>query len=130
MVQSIPGIKVRSMHRDISSVTGEEVVLFTRIASPILRNDKRKCAFLALRSLRSFLGSTASAACWRPCVRDLVNSDGYAVCAEESQILNGSLWAGPTEDSKKADYSENSDNENSVAAVRFGGKCRMFAVVE
>jgi uncharacterized protein YbcI len=42
MVQEITGIKVLSMHHDISTVTGEEVVLFTLAESPILRDTKRK----------------------------------------------------------------------------------------
>jgi uncharacterized protein YbcI len=33
LVQEITGVKVRSMHHDISTVTGEEVVLFT-LAKP------------------------------------------------------------------------------------------------
>jgi uncharacterized protein YbcI len=42
MVQEITGIKVLSMHHDISTVTGEEVVLFTLAESPILREAKKK----------------------------------------------------------------------------------------
>ena len=34
MVQEITGVKVLSLHHDISTVTGEEVVLFTLAASP------------------------------------------------------------------------------------------------
>ncbi len=42
LVQEITGIKVISMHHDISTVTGEEVVLFTMAESPAVRNTKRK----------------------------------------------------------------------------------------
>jgi len=42
MVQEITGIKVRSLHHDISTVTGEEVVLFTLAELPILRDAKKK----------------------------------------------------------------------------------------
>ena len=42
LVQEITGIKVLSMHHDISTVTGEEVVLFTLAQSPLLRDAKKK----------------------------------------------------------------------------------------
>ena len=42
MVQEITGIKVLSMHHDISTVTGEEVVLFTLAESPIPRDVKKR----------------------------------------------------------------------------------------
>ncbi len=42
MVKQITGIKVLSLHHDISTVTGEEVVLFTLAESPILRIAKKK----------------------------------------------------------------------------------------
>jgi len=41
MVQAITGIKVLSMHHDISTSTGEEVVLFTLTQSPLLRTTKQ-----------------------------------------------------------------------------------------
>ncbi len=34
LVHEVTGVKVRSMHHDISTVTGEEVVVFTLIDSP------------------------------------------------------------------------------------------------
>jgi uncharacterized protein YbcI len=37
MVQGITGVKVVSLHHDISTVTGEEVVLFTLAGLPLLR---------------------------------------------------------------------------------------------
>src|SRR5580693_4329169 len=37
MVNEITGMKVTSMHHDISTVTGEEVVLFTLAETPIVR---------------------------------------------------------------------------------------------
>jgi uncharacterized protein YbcI len=42
LVQEATGCKVLSLHHDISTVTGEEVVLFTLAASPQLREIKRK----------------------------------------------------------------------------------------
>ena len=42
MVQEITGIKVLSMHHDISTVTGEEVVLFTLVNSPQIREVKKR----------------------------------------------------------------------------------------
>ena len=42
MVQDVTGIKVRSLHHDISTVTGEEVVLFTLAESPQFREVKKK----------------------------------------------------------------------------------------
>ena len=42
MVQEITGVDVISLHHDISTITGEEVVLFTLVASPILRDAKKK----------------------------------------------------------------------------------------
>jgi uncharacterized protein YbcI len=41
MVQEITGIKVVSLHHDISTLTGEEVVLFTLVDSPLFRELKR-----------------------------------------------------------------------------------------
>jgi len=42
MVQEVTGIKVVTMHNDISTVTGEEVVLFTLAESPRVREPKKK----------------------------------------------------------------------------------------
>ena len=42
MIAEITGVKVRSLHHDISTVTGEEVVLFTLAESPVVRELKRK----------------------------------------------------------------------------------------
>jgi uncharacterized protein YbcI len=42
MVHEITGTKTVSLHHDISTVTGEEVVLFTLADSPIVREPKRK----------------------------------------------------------------------------------------
>ena len=42
MVQEITGVKVLSLHHDISTVTGEEVVLFTLAESPCFRETKKK----------------------------------------------------------------------------------------
>jgi uncharacterized protein YbcI len=42
MVESITGKKVVSLHHDISTVTGEEVVLFTLAESPLFRETKKR----------------------------------------------------------------------------------------
>ena len=42
MVQEVTGIKVVSLHHDISTMTGEEVVLFTLAQTPLFREAKRK----------------------------------------------------------------------------------------
>jgi len=42
MVQEITGVKVLSLHHDISTATGEEVVLFTLVKSPVYREGKKK----------------------------------------------------------------------------------------
>jgi uncharacterized protein YbcI len=42
MVQEVTGVKVLSMHHDISTVTGEEVVLFTLAEPPDCREAKKK----------------------------------------------------------------------------------------
>jgi uncharacterized protein YbcI len=42
MVQGIIGVKVVSLHHDISTATGEEVVLFTLAESPVFRETKKK----------------------------------------------------------------------------------------
>ena len=41
MVQGITGVKVLSLHHDISTVTGEKVVLFTLSQSPAFREIKK-----------------------------------------------------------------------------------------
>jgi uncharacterized protein YbcI len=41
MIQEITGVKVLSLHHDVSTTTGEEVVLFTLAESPILRDAKK-----------------------------------------------------------------------------------------
>ena len=42
MVQEVTGVKVLSLHHDISTATGEEVVLFTLAESPLFRETKKK----------------------------------------------------------------------------------------
>jgi len=42
MVQEVTGVPVVSMHHDISTVTGEEVVLFTLAEPPLCREAKRR----------------------------------------------------------------------------------------
>jgi len=42
MVQEVTGIKVLSLHHDISTLTGEEVVLFTLANPPDFREAKKK----------------------------------------------------------------------------------------
>jgi uncharacterized protein YbcI len=42
MVEEVTGVKTVSMHHDISTVTGEEVVLFALAESPGFRETRRK----------------------------------------------------------------------------------------
>ena len=42
MIQDVTGVKVLSLHHDISTATGEEVVLFTLTEAPLLRETKKK----------------------------------------------------------------------------------------
>ena len=42
MVEGVTGVKVLSLHHDISTVTGEEVLLFTLAESPCFRDLKKK----------------------------------------------------------------------------------------
>ena len=42
MVHEVTGVKVLSLHHDISTVTGEEVVIFTLAGAPLFREAKRK----------------------------------------------------------------------------------------
>jgi len=41
-VQEVTGVKVSSLHHDISTVSGEEIVVFTLAQSPLFRETKRK----------------------------------------------------------------------------------------
>jgi uncharacterized protein YbcI len=41
LVQKVVGVNVVSLHHDISTVTGEEVLLFTLAESPLFRETKR-----------------------------------------------------------------------------------------
>lgn len=42
LIQDAADVKVLSLHHDISTVTGEEVMLFTLASSPLFRETKRK----------------------------------------------------------------------------------------
>ena len=42
MVQEATGVKVLSLHHDISTVTGEEIVVFTLTESPHFRETRKK----------------------------------------------------------------------------------------
>jgi uncharacterized protein YbcI len=42
MVEGITGVKVISLHHDISTSTGEEIVLFTLAQSPVFRETKKR----------------------------------------------------------------------------------------
>ena len=42
MIQEVTGVKVLSLHHDISTATGEEVVLFTLAEAPLFREAKKK----------------------------------------------------------------------------------------
>ena len=42
LVQEVTGVPVLSLHQDISTATGEEVVLFTLAEAPLFRETKKK----------------------------------------------------------------------------------------
>jgi uncharacterized protein YbcI len=42
MIQEVTGVKILSMHHDISTVTGEEVMLFTLVQSPLFRDTRKR----------------------------------------------------------------------------------------
>jgi uncharacterized protein YbcI len=42
MVQEVTGVKVVSLHHDISTVSGEELILFTLAGPPAFREAKKK----------------------------------------------------------------------------------------
>ena len=42
MVQEVTGVKMLSLHHDISTVTGEEVMLFALAESPLFREGKKE----------------------------------------------------------------------------------------
>ena len=42
MVEKVTGVKILTMHHDISTITGEEVILFTLARSPDFREAKMK----------------------------------------------------------------------------------------
>jgi uncharacterized protein YbcI len=42
MIQEVTGVKVLSMHRDISTVTGEKVIVFTLAEVPRIREHKNR----------------------------------------------------------------------------------------
>jgi uncharacterized protein YbcI len=42
MIEEVTGVKSVSMHHDVSTVTGEEVVLFTLASPPAYRETKKK----------------------------------------------------------------------------------------
>ena len=45
MIQGITGVRVLSLHHDISTLTGEEVILFTLAESPLFREPKKAHSF-------------------------------------------------------------------------------------
>ena len=42
MIQDVTGVKLLSLHHDISTVTGEEVMLFTLVDAPDFRQPKKR----------------------------------------------------------------------------------------
>jgi uncharacterized protein YbcI len=42
LVEDVTGTKVLSLHHDISTATGEEIVIFTLVESPQFRESKKK----------------------------------------------------------------------------------------
>ncbi len=42
LVQAVTGVSIRSLHHDISTITGEEVILFALSEAPPCRDPKKK----------------------------------------------------------------------------------------
>lgn len=42
MIHDVTGVKVKSLHHDISTATGEEIVLFTLHSAPVYRESSRR----------------------------------------------------------------------------------------
>jgi len=42
MIEEVTGVKVVSLHHDISTMTGEKVVIFTLAESPLFRETRKK----------------------------------------------------------------------------------------
>jgi uncharacterized protein YbcI len=42
MIQDVTGVKVVSLHHDISTTTGEEIMIFTLAQSPLFRETRKK----------------------------------------------------------------------------------------
>ena len=42
MIEQITGVRTLSFHHDVSTTTGEEIVLFTLVTSPLFREVKRR----------------------------------------------------------------------------------------
>jgi uncharacterized protein YbcI len=42
VVHAVTGIKVKSLHHDISTISGEEIILFTLSEAPTFRETKKK----------------------------------------------------------------------------------------
>ncbi len=42
MVLEVAGVKVVSLHHDVSTTTGEEIIVFTLAESPLVREKKRR----------------------------------------------------------------------------------------
>jgi uncharacterized protein YbcI len=63
MIQGITGAKVLSVHHDISTTTGDEIVLFTFDKSPMFRETKKERAYsgdFPESSMRPFAISNSS----------------------------------------------------------------------
>jgi uncharacterized protein YbcI len=42
LIQNITGVNVLSLHHDISTLTGEEIVIFTLVEAPLIRETKKR----------------------------------------------------------------------------------------
>ena len=49
MIQELTGVKILSLHHDISTVTGEEVMLFTMTRSPDYREPRKRHGYESAR---------------------------------------------------------------------------------
>jgi len=64
MVQEITGVKMLTLHHDISTVTGEVVVLFTLAKSPDFREAKKEIGSRVRQEVGSWKGTGARGLVW------------------------------------------------------------------
>ena len=73
MVEKVTGVKVVSLHHDISTTTGEEVVLFS-LAQPCLVRELKRAATFESRKNSALLGYAVTTRGWANFIYDSTSS--------------------------------------------------------